>query len=94
MGAVVNGFINSGLARIATARMREQAAEILYLDAAGHTAREIAKLVGVKVPEVEVIRTVTGDCLIESMRDEGYADIEIIRTLGVATGRVLDAVAA
>ncbi len=82
-------LLRQGLGRIATAMMREQAAEILYLDAAGHSTREIAKLVGMKFPQVEIIRTVAGDCVIEAMRDSGYADIEIIRTLGVPTARVL-----
>lgn len=89
----MTGFLTAGLDRIATARMRDQATEILYLDAAGHTTREIAKRVGVKVPEVSTIREVTGDGLIAAMRQEGYADVEIIRTLGVPTARVCTPVA-
>lgn len=77
------------LDRIATAAMRDQATEILYLDAAGHSTLEIAKAIGVKWPEVKIIRNVAGDCIIAAMREDGYADVEIIRTLGVPTARVV-----
>jgi hypothetical protein len=86
---MTTSFITQGLERIATAAMRGQAAEVIYLDAAGHSTREIAKKVGVKVPEVAILRQVAGDGLIAAMRDDGYADAEIIRTLGVPTHRVL-----
>lgn len=81
----------NALDRIATAAMRDQATEILYLDAAGHSKLEIAKTMGISWPTVEVIRNAAGDCIIQAMREDGYADVEIIRTLGVPTARVAPA---
>lgn len=84
----MTSLLLQGLDKIATAAMRDQAAEVLYLDACGYSTLQIANRVGVKLQEVVVIRDTAGDCVIEAMRDSGYADVEIIRTLGVATARV------
>lgn len=84
----MTSLVVQALGRIATAGMREQAAEILYLDAAGHSTPEIAKAVGVKKTEVPIIRDFAGNCVIEALRESGYADIDIQRTLGVPSARV------
>lgn len=85
-------LLTQSLGRIATPVMREQAAQVLYLDAAGHSTIDIAREIGVKWPVVKIIRDVAGDCVIEEMRENGYADCEIVRTLGVATERVMAAI--
>jgi transcriptional regulator len=84
----VTSLVVQGLDRIATAAMRDQAAQVLYMDAAGHSTLEIAREIGVKRPVVKIIRTVAGDCVIEALRESGYADSEIVRTLGVPTARL------
>lgn len=74
--------------------MREQAAEILYLDAAGYQRIDIARKLGLKQKDVETIRNVAGDGVIAALRDSGYSTGEICRTLGVPTARVLPPIAA
>lgn len=74
--------------------MRTQATEILYLDAAGHSTREIARKLQLKRTEIEQLRDIAGDGVIEALRESGYSTGEIVRTLGVATARVLPPIAA
>lgn len=81
-------LLAQGLDRIATPMMRDQAAEVLYLSATGHSTLEIGREMGVKWPYVNLLRDVAGDALIGAMRDEGRDAGEIVRTLGVPTARV------
>lgn len=85
----MTSLLAHGLDRIATAAMREQAAEVLYLDAAGHSTLEIGRELGIKRSHIGLLRQVAGDALIEALREDGYADLDIIRTLGIPTARVL-----
>lgn len=89
----MNSFLAQGLDKIATAVMRDQAAQVLYLDASGHSTTEIATTLGVTWPTVNTLREVAGDGVIAAMRDADYADVEIIRTLGVPTARVTEPLA-
>lgn len=90
----MTSLLFQGLSSIATPLMRDQATEIIYLDAAGHTTREIGKKLNLKRREVESIRDLAGDGVISALRDSGYSDLEIIRTLGIATARVVPPIAA
>lgn len=67
--------------------MRDQAAEVLYLSATGHSTLEIGREMGVKWPYVNLLRDVAGDALIGAMRDEGRDVAEISRTLGIPSAR-------
>lgn len=89
----MTSLLLQGLDKIATAMMREQAEQVLYLDAAGHSTTEIAAQLGVTWPTVNTLRQVAGDGVIEALREEGYADVDIIRTLGVPTQRVTEPLA-
>jgi DNA-binding transcriptional regulator LsrR (DeoR family) len=72
---------------VATAQ-REQASEVAYLTAAGWKTTEIASRLGISWREVNTLRDATGDGVISHLRDAGYSDVELIRTLGVPTARV------
>jgi Mn-dependent DtxR family transcriptional regulator len=72
---------------VPTAR-REDAAEVSYLTAAGWKTTEIAKRLGISWREVNTLRDEAGDGVIEYLRDEGYTDVELIRTLGIPTARL------
>ncbi len=67
---------------------RKQAEEVSYLTAAGWKTTEIAERMGISWRQVNDLRDVTGDGVIAHLRDEGYTDVEVIRTLGVPTARV------
>lgn len=69
---------------------RTQAAQVVTMSAVGFNSYEIASSMGLTVKGVKNLRDMVGDGVIEAMRDQGYADTEIIRTLGVPTGRVLE----
>jgi hypothetical protein len=90
----MTSLLSQGLSSIATPLMREQCAEVLYLDAAGHSVLEIAAHLKLKRSEVEGLRELAGDRLIWALRESGYSTAEIVRTLGVATARVLPPIAA
>jgi hypothetical protein len=62
---------------------------VAYHSAAGYQTREIAGIMELPWPEVNKLREQAGDALITAMRGDGYGDIEIIRTLGVPTARVV-----
>lgn len=66
--------------------------EVSYLTAAGYGVREIASLLGLPWPRVNALKDQAGTAVIVQMRDDGYADTEIIRTLGVPTARVVGSV--
>lgn len=68
---------------------REQAAQVSYLSAAGWQTREIADKMGITWRQVNTLRDATGNGVIAYLRSEGYTDVEVIRTLGVPTARVL-----
>jgi DNA-directed RNA polymerase specialized sigma24 family protein len=85
----VTSLLLQGLDRIATAAMRDQAQHVLYLDVEGFSTLEIAKAIGIKKTEVKTLKELAGDGVIEVMREDGYADVDIIRTLGIPTARVI-----
>lgn len=85
---MVSTLLAQGLEHIATAAMREQAAEVIYLSAEGYSVPEIGRLLQIKRPQVSLLRELAGDGLIEVLRSEGRSDGEIIRTLGVPTARL------
>ena len=68
--------------------IRSDAVEIAYLSAAGWGANEIGQRLGISGRRVNVIRTHHAGAVVESLRDDGYADTEIIRLLGVPTSAV------
>lgn len=72
---------------VATAR-REPASEVAYLTAAGWKTTEIADRMDITWREVNDLRREAGDGVIAALRDQGYSDVEVIRTLGVPTARV------
>lgn len=69
-----------------------QVLEVTYLSAAGYKTREIASLLDVPWPRVNQRREEAATAVIRQMRSDGYADPEIIRTLGVPSARVVGSV--
>jgi hypothetical protein len=83
----VTDLVALAMQHVATGR-REPASEVAYLTAAGWKTTEIAARMGITWREVNDLRTAAGDGVIAALRDQGYSDVEVIRTLGVPTARV------
>lgn len=63
--------------------------EVAYRSAAGFKTREIAGLMSLPWPRINELREQAGTAVITQMQGDGYSSIEIIRTLGVPTARVI-----
>lgn len=64
---------------------RTAAVEVAFFSAAGHRDGEIAKRLGIKAREVSALRDELGDAIVYTLRDDGFTDGEIARSLGIAT---------
>jgi len=80
-------LIHLAIDHVPTAQ-REPASQVAYLTAAGWKTTEIAERLGITWRAVNELSRLAGDGIIAALHDEGYSDVEVIRTLGVPTARV------
>jgi fibrillarin-like rRNA methylase len=73
---------------------QHDAAKIAVLGELGYEEMEIAKQVGMSWRKMNAVRLQLQGGLIAVMRTSGYADGEIIRTLGIPTGALGSAIGA
>jgi len=71
--------------------MREAAVEIAYLSVAGWGAIEIGSRLGISGRRVNAIRAEHAQAVVHSLSEDGYADTEIVRLLGIPTTGIVQA---
>lgn len=68
--------------------MRAEVANVAYMSAAGWQTMEIAGALHMTWHRVNELKDAASVAVVGALRDQGYSDVEIIRTLGVPTQRV------